>query len=81
LSLIPRCIVIGTICAGTIAALVTVINVVGDYPASDVVQAMLFGIVEAYILGGVAGGVLGLLVGVVAYLTRGAMRGVTHWRS
>lgn len=80
LPLIPRCIVVGAICAGTLAAVVTVINVFGDYPAKDVVQAMLFGIVEALVLGGVAGCVLGLLVGVFAYVMRGAMHSVTHRR-
>jgi hypothetical protein len=81
LPLIPRCIVVGAICTGMMAAVVTVINVMGDYPANDLVQAMLFGIIEAFVLGGVAGCVLGLVVGVLAYLTRSAMRGVTYWRS
>jgi hypothetical protein len=81
LPLILRCIVIGASCTGMITAVVTVINVIGDYPATDVVQAMLFGIIEAFVLGGVAGCVLGLVVGVLAYLTRSAMRNVAHRRS
>jgi hypothetical protein len=64
-----------------IAAVVTVINVIGEYPADHVVQAMLFGIVEAFVLGGIAGCVLGLAVGVLAYVTRSAIRGVAHRRS
>ncbi len=81
LPLILRCAVIGAVCTGTIAAVVIVINVIGEYSAENVVQAMLFGIIEALVLGGVAGCVLGLVVGAFAYLTRSVIRSVTHRHS
>jgi hypothetical protein len=81
LPLILRCTVIGAVCTGTIAAVITVINVIGEYSAENVVQAMLFGIIEALVLGGVAGCVLGLVVGTFAYLARSVIRSVTHRHS
>ncbi len=81
LPLILRCIVIGAACAGTIVAVLTVVNVIVEYPAEHLVQVIPFGFVEAYVLGGVGGGLVGLVVGVFAYLGRSAMSGVTHRRS
>jgi hypothetical protein len=74
LPLILRCVVVGWICTGTLAALVTVANVVGEYSLNSVVQAALFGMVEAFVLAGFVGGFVGLLVGLVAHLTRAAIR-------
>jgi len=73
LPLILRCTVVGGSCTGTIAAVLTVINVIGTYPADHVVQAALFGIVEAFVLAGAAGCTLGLAVGVFAYLSQKAI--------
>jgi hypothetical protein len=81
LPLIPRCVVIGAVCTGTLTAVVTVVNVIGEYPAGHLVQVIPFGILEAYVLGGVAGCVLGFVVGVFAYLARIALGAVEHRRS
>jgi hypothetical protein len=81
LPLIQRCIMIGAGCTGLIAAVVTVINVIGEYPADHVVQAMLFGMVEAFVVGGIVGCILGLVVGILAYVMRSAIRSVAQRRS
>ena len=52
----------------------TVINVISTYPADHVVQAALFGIVEAFVLAGAAGSVLGLVIGCFFYLSQKAIR-------
>ncbi len=78
LPLILRCVVVGGSCAGTIAAVFVVINVIRNYPADHVVQAALFGIVEAFALVGSAGCVLGLVVGIFLYVGQKATRSVVR---
>ena len=80
LPLIQRCVVVGAGCACVIGGVVVAMNVISNYPAEDVVQAMLFGMIEVAVLGGILGSVIGLVVGVLAYLTRGAIRSVAHRR-
>jgi hypothetical protein len=68
LPVIRRCVVIGWVSTGTLAAVITVINVIREYPLDGVVQAALFGIIEAFVLAGFVGGCIGFLVGLVARL-------------
>lgn len=74
--LILRCAVVGAGCTGAIAGVLVVINVIDKYPVDHVVQAMLFGLVEALVFGGIIGSMVGLVVGVLAYLARGVIRSV-----
>lgn len=78
LSLIVRCVVCAAACACVICGLFVAVNVISDYPFADVVPAMLFGMFEAAVVGGMAGSLAGLLMGILAYLTRGAIRGMAR---
>jgi hypothetical protein len=66
LPIVQRCVVIGWVSTGTLAAVVTVINVIGEYSSGGVIRAALFGMVEAFVLVGFVGGCIGLFAGLLA---------------
>jgi hypothetical protein len=78
LPLIVRCVVAGAGCACMVGGVIVAINVISSYAAANILPAMLFGMFEAAVFGGIIGSIVGLIVGVLAYITRGALRGAAH---
>jgi hypothetical protein len=79
--LILRCVVIGAGCGCVIGGVFVTLDVVGNYSVADVVPAMLFGMAEAAVFGGIIGSVVGLIVGLLTYITRVAIRAGADHRS